>query len=186
MVQQGHYGELSSILGAIPTHQQLATAEAPEAEDEPEQKEPVKKLGAEEEEDEEAGQEEEEEGDGGEDEEEEEEGATRQQDGASAAAQQQPDEQRQRPRPHRMQTFVFSATLTLPANLRKRLRKGGGGASGSSDLDGLMDKIPFRWGPGLQRCWLLSPSVPCSPASQTQPDPATVPHRAGGPGFSAP
>ncbi|KAL4431591.1 hypothetical protein ABPG77_001433 [Micractinium sp. CCAP 211/92] len=149
MVQQGHYGELSSILGAIPTHQQLATAEAPEAEDEPEQKEPVKKLGAEEEEDEEAGQEEEEEGDGGEDEEEEEEGATRQQDGASAAAQQQPDEQRQRPRPHRMQTFVFSATLTLPANLRKRLRKGGGGASGSSDLDGLMDKIPFRGKPKI-------------------------------------
>jgi hypothetical protein len=39
---------------------------------------------------------------------------------------------------------VFSATLTLPAKLRQRLRKGGGGASGSTDLDGLMDKIPFR------------------------------------------
>ncbi|EFN53172.1 hypothetical protein CHLNCDRAFT_25981 [Chlorella variabilis] len=73
MVQQGHYGELSSILGAIPRRQQQA----------------------------------------------------------------------------RLQTFVFSATLTLPASLRRRLRKGGGGASGSSDLDSLMDKIPFRGKPKI-------------------------------------
>ena len=42
-----------------------------------------------------------------------------------------------------MQTFVFSATLTLPGALRKRLRKGGGGASGSATLESLMDQIPF-------------------------------------------
>ena len=161
MVQQGHYGELSSILGAIPTNQQLATADAPEAEDEPEQKEPVKKLGAEEEEEEEEGEEIAAEGENDDDDEEEEEGAEeeeeeeeagRQQGGAPAAAPQQQDgeghagrrDAQQRPRARRMQTFVFSATLTLPANLRKRLRKGGGGASGSSDLDSLMDKIPFR------------------------------------------
>ncbi|KAL4459000.1 hypothetical protein ABPG75_013865 [Micractinium tetrahymenae] len=162
MVQQGHYGELSSILGAIPTHQQLATAEAPEAEDEPAEKEPVKKLGAAEEEEEEVEEEEQESGDDAADEgdgeeegqEEEEEEEERQQDGAAAAAaaeqQQQGQQGRQgrQPRTHRMQTFVFSATLTLPANLRKRLRKGGGGASGSSDLDSLMDKIPFRREPG--------------------------------------
>lgn len=88
----------------------------------------------------------------GAEEEEEEEEAGRQQGGAPAAAPQQQDgeghagrrDAQQRPRARRMQTFVFSATLTLPANLRKRLRKGGGGASGSSDLDSLMDKIPFR------------------------------------------
>jgi ATP-dependent RNA helicase DDX24/MAK5 len=43
-----------------------------------------------------------------------------------------------------MQTFVFSATLTLPSDLRKRLRKGGGGSSASSSLDALMDRLPFR------------------------------------------
>ena len=57
---------------------------------------------------------------------------------------QQGGQQQQQQQLHRLQTFVFSATITLPANLRKRLRKGGGGASGSSDLDGLMDNIPFR------------------------------------------
>ncbi len=39
-----------------------------------------------------------------------------------------------------MQTFVFSATLTLPSGLRKRLRKGGGGSSGSAMLESLMDR----------------------------------------------
>lgn len=29
---------------------------------------------------------------------------------------------------HILQTFVFSATLTLPMSLKKRLRKGGGGS----------------------------------------------------------
>lgn len=42
------------------------------------------------------------------------------------------------------QTMVFSATLTLPASLRKRLRKGGGGQSGAATLDALMDRVPFR------------------------------------------
>ncbi|BDA45127.1 DEAD-box ATP-dependent RNA helicase 13 [Coccomyxa sp. Obi] len=42
-----------------------------------------------------------------------------------------------------LQTFVFSATLTLPQELRKRLRRGGG-ASGSATLETLMDKMPFR------------------------------------------
>jgi hypothetical protein len=36
--------------------------------------------------------------------------------------------------------MVFSATLTLPAALRKRLKRGGGGALGGTDLDNLMDK----------------------------------------------
>lgn len=67
------------------------------------------------------------------------------------------------------QIFVFSATLTLPQvcvgqsamfrfgthrlrlvreqELRKRLRKGGGGAGGNTaSLEGLMDKLPFKDG----------------------------------------
>lgn len=167
MVQQGHYGELSSILGAIPAQQQLAAPEGDEAAlEEPEAPEPVTKLGATgeaEEEAEEEGSEGEEEGSEGEEEEgdeeaqqdETEEGSSGEEEEAAAdARQQQPPRKRQqqpqrggqqpqRPRPHRMQTFVFSATLTLPAKLRHRLRKGGGGASGSSDLDALMDQIPF-------------------------------------------
>eukprot|EP00967_Tisochrysis_lutea_P085707 scaffold120460_cov14-Tisochrysis_lutea.AAC.1 len=39
-----------------------------------------------------------------------------------------------------VQTFVFSATLTLPASLRKRLRRGGGGAMGGVGFEKLMDK----------------------------------------------
>ncbi|KAL6771203.1 hypothetical protein ACKKBF_B34340 [Auxenochlorella protothecoides x Auxenochlorella symbiontica] len=46
--------------------------------------------------------------------------------------------------PRSMQTMIFSATLTLPANLRHRLKKGGGGSSGSATLDSLMDRVPFR------------------------------------------
>lgn len=41
------------------------------------------------------------------------------------------------------QTFVFSATLTLPSELKQRLRKGGGGASGGASLEQLMDAVPF-------------------------------------------
>ncbi|PRW59446.1 DEAD-box ATP-dependent RNA helicase 13 isoform A [Chlorella sorokiniana] len=167
MVQQGHYGELSSILGAIPAQQALAAPEGAEAADEPAEREPVQRLRAagddSDEDAEEEGEEEEEEGDaeeGGESEQEEEgeEAAGEGQAGAASPAAQQAQEQQgqqqQRgggrpPRPHRMQTFVFSATLTLPANLRRRLRKGGGGASGSSDLDALMDKIPFRGKPKI-------------------------------------
>ena len=152
MVQQGHYGELSSILGAIPAQQALAAPEGAEATDEPAEREPVQRLraGAEEQEEEgEEGEEDEEEQEGGsegdeeEEEEEEEEEAAKEQ--PEAEQQQQQQQHGKAPRPHRLQTFVFSATLTLPASLRRRLRKGGGGASGSSDLDALMDKIPFRW-----------------------------------------
>ena len=42
-----------------------------------------------------------------------------------------------------LQTSVFSATLTLPSSLRRRLRKGGGGSSGSASLGDLMDRVPF-------------------------------------------
>jgi hypothetical protein len=139
MVQQGHYGELNSILGAIPVHQAAAAPEAPEPEEEPGQRgggadedEGEEGLGEQEEDDDEEQEEEEKE--------EEEEEAIPAQLGQQAAQQ----AQQQRLRPRRLQTFVFSATLTLPASLRKRLRKGGGGASGSSDLDSLMDRIPFR------------------------------------------
>ncbi|GIL99897.1 hypothetical protein Vretimale_4959, partial [Volvox reticuliferus] len=49
---------------------------------------------------------------------------------------------------HLMQTFVFSATLTLPLFLKKRLRRGGGGAGGSAaTLESLMDRVPFRISP---------------------------------------
>ncbi|PSC76969.1 DEAD-box ATP-dependent RNA helicase 13 [Micractinium conductrix] len=152
MVQQGHYGELSSILGAIPTHQALAEPEAPLPEPEPEQREPKRKIGADGEE--EAEEEEEEGGSGSEREEDGSGGDEEQQEQEAADAQQQQEEEEEeeqavRPRPHRMQTFVFSATLTLPASLRRRLRKGGGGASGSSDLDVLMDNIPFRGKPKI-------------------------------------
>ncbi len=44
----------------------------------------------------------------------------------------------------RVQTFVFSATLTLPPALRRRVRRGGGGASGSASLDALMASLAFR------------------------------------------
>ncbi|KAK9864148.1 hypothetical protein WJX84_001573 [Apatococcus fuscideae] len=46
--------------------------------------------------------------------------------------------------PKFLQIFVFSATLTLPRNLRRRLKGGKGGASGSASLEKLMDKLPFR------------------------------------------
>jgi hypothetical protein len=54
---------------------------------------------------------------------------------------------------HLLQTFVFSATLTLPAQLHKRLRKGGGGSSGAASLESLMDRyacvcVCVCWGGG--------------------------------------
>ncbi|KAF6262592.1 hypothetical protein COO60DRAFT_1699171 [Scenedesmus sp. NREL 46B-D3] len=45
-----------------------------------------------------------------------------------------------RGRHHLLQTFVFSATLTLPEQLHKRLRRGGGGSSGAASLENLMDR----------------------------------------------
>jgi hypothetical protein len=44
-----------------------------------------------------------------------------------------------------LQTFVFSATLALPAHLHKRLRKGGGGSSGAASLDNLMNRWERGW-----------------------------------------
>ena len=46
-----------------------------------------------------------------------------------------------------LQTLVFSATLTLPPALRRRVRKGGGGASGSASLEALMGSLSFRGKP---------------------------------------
>ncbi|GIL54325.1 hypothetical protein Vafri_9897 [Volvox africanus] len=55
---------------------------------------------------------------------------------------------KQRGKKHLMQTFVFSATLTLPLFLKKRIRRGGGGAGGSAaTLESLMDRVPFRTSP---------------------------------------
>lgn len=49
-----------------------------------------------------------------------------------------------------LQTFVFSATLTLPERLRKRFRVGQGGYGGRSQtLEQLMDKIAFRGEPAI-------------------------------------
>jgi hypothetical protein len=48
-----------------------------------------------------------------------------------------------------LQTLVFSATLTLPDALRKRLRRGGGGSSGAATLEGLMERIAFRGEPAV-------------------------------------
>ena len=69
-------------------------------------------------------------------------------------------------RARRLQTFVFSATLTLPAALRKRLRKGGGGATGSASLDALMDRIPFR------RALARPPPPACPPPAACSRRPA--------------
>ena len=47
---------------------------------------------------------------------------------------------RGRGRKQLLQTFVFSATLALPAKMHKRLRRGGGGSSGAATLENLMDR----------------------------------------------
>lgn len=49
----------------------------------------------------------------------------------------------------KMQTFVFSATLTLPTSFHKRLRRGGGGAADGDNMDGVMQKIRFRDDPEI-------------------------------------
>ncbi|EFJ42527.1 hypothetical protein VOLCADRAFT_31081, partial [Volvox carteri f. nagariensis] len=60
----------------------------------------------------------------------------------------QQQQQQQRGKKHLLQTFVFSATLTLPLFLKKRLRRGGGGAGGgAATLESLMDRVPFRTSP---------------------------------------
>ncbi|CAD7697637.1 unnamed protein product [Ostreobium quekettii] len=44
----------------------------------------------------------------------------------------------------KMQTFIFSATLTLPQSLKARLRKLAKGPSGGATLDSVMDRLRFR------------------------------------------
>eukprot|EP00884_Botryococcus_braunii_P003437 jgi/Botrbrau1/13094/Bobra.0187s0053.1 len=46
-----------------------------------------------------------------------------------------------------VQTMVFSATLTLPEKLRKRLSRGSGGATGSGSFQSLIDRLSFRGKP---------------------------------------
>lgn len=99
MVQQGHYAELSSILGAIPGASGSQDGDVIGINEEEEDDDLVEKR--------------------------------------------QPRSKAKSNEPS-LQTFVFSATLTLPSELRRRLRKGGGGASGSATLESLMDKLPFR------------------------------------------
>ncbi len=74
--------------------------------------------------------------------------------GEEGEEQQQGDEEEQKPKKkkkHLMQTFVFSATLTLPLFLKKRLRRGGGGAGGgAATLESLMDRVPFRTTPPVR------------------------------------
>ena len=202
MVQQGHYSELSSILGAIPTPKQLAAAAAEEARlaraDRPKRlprvvgkngtagkrgrgerdsgsrhvgvpgseaaagpgdDDGVEEGGAAAEGD--AGedsqqdqqQQQQQQGEEGHAEGEEQEEAEEEEDAAALGGagveegqelngdqQNRREQQQQAPR---LQTFVFSATLTLPADLRRRLRRGGGGASNSSTLETLMDQVPL-------------------------------------------
>lgn len=46
-----------------------------------------------------------------------------------------------------LQTFIFSATLTLPIFMKMRLRKGGGGSGGgASTLENLMNRWAGRLG----------------------------------------
>jgi hypothetical protein len=70
-----------------------------------------------------------------------------------------------------LQTFVFSATLTLPAQLHKRLRRGGGGSSGAASLDSLMDRCHACSCRPAVLCCLVTASCcsrhssPCGPAA---------------------
>ncbi|CAG9464907.1 unnamed protein product [Pedinophyceae sp. YPF-701] len=55
--------------------------------------------------------------------------------------------------PPRVQTMVFSATLTLPESMRKRLKggvgRGGGAGGGSPTLEKLLGKMSFRGAPAI-------------------------------------
>jgi ATP-dependent RNA helicase DDX24/MAK5 len=123
MVQQGHYAELSSILDAIPGVRAAAVARGQKGnlDDEEEYQDPDEVFAPSESEEE--------------DEEE-----------SKSAKKKKASEQavgKKVLKGPQLQTFVFSATLTLPGDMRKRLRKGGGGASGSATLESLMDKVPL-------------------------------------------
>jgi len=91
--------------------------------------------------------------DGGAGEEEEEEVRRQQQREASSSAEAPPAlalrRRKSRVKGHLMQTCVFSATLTLPMEQRRRLRKGLGGASGGATLENLMDRLVFRGEPKI-------------------------------------
>jgi ATP-dependent RNA helicase DDX24/MAK5 len=126
MVQQGHYAELSSILDTIPGARAAQAARKKEngrgGDEEEEYQDPDEILPFEDSEDEED-----------EDKNESKKSTKKENNGAG----------RKKIVGPQLQTFVFSATLTLPGDMRKRLRKGGGGASGSATLESLMDKVPL-------------------------------------------
>jgi len=122
MVQQGHYAELSSILDAIPGARAAAAARGQMNGHEGEEYIDPDDISFDS-----SGDEEEEEG---------------KEKAKKASAEKNARSKRALQGPQ-LQTFVFSATLTLPGDMRKRLRKGGGGASGSATLESLMDKVPL-------------------------------------------
>jgi superfamily II DNA/RNA helicase len=54
-----------------------------------------------------------------------------------------------------MRTYVFSATLTLPSNLKQQLQRGQGGSRGSgagATFDSLMNRIAFHGKPKVCAC----------------------------------
>ncbi|KAG1662273.1 hypothetical protein FOA52_002162 [Chlamydomonas sp. UWO 241] len=151
MLAQGHFQELTSILDQIPRQGQARAntydpdfeeafaAETGRRREGKTGKEAKRRKGAEEEKDE--GVEAEDEGVEAEDEEADEVPSASASAGHGAAA--------PRTKGQLMQTMVFSATLTLPANLRKRLRAGGGGSGGGASLESLIDRMHFRGDPRI-------------------------------------
>jgi ATP-dependent RNA helicase DDX24/MAK5 len=124
MVQQGHYAELSSILDAIPGARAAAAARGQMNGHEGDEYNDPDDIFP----------------DNSGDENEEEKGEKGEAKAKKASVGGKRARALQGPK---LQTFVFSATLTLPGDMRKRLRKGGGGASGSATLESLMDKVPL-------------------------------------------
>ncbi|KAG7669560.1 hypothetical protein Ndes2526B_g05899 [Nannochloris sp. 'desiccata'] len=127
MVQQGHYAELSSILDAIPGARAAAAARGQRNGHEGEEYKDPDDIFP---------------NNSGDDDEEEDQEEGRAKEKKASAEKTDAGKRGLRQGP-KLQTFVFSATLTLPGEMRKRLRKGGGGASGSATLESLMDKVPF-------------------------------------------
>lgn len=65
-----------------------------------------------------------------------------------------------------LRTYVFSATLALPEQLKARLQRGGSGSRGSragASLDSLMQRLSFRGKPKVCRCACMS----CKPLPLT-------------------
>ncbi len=134
MVQQGHYAELSSILDTIPGARAAQAArklnggvEEEEYQDPDDIFPPLHSDEDDEDEGEESGDEEE----------------GKKKKNVSSNKKSVAAAGKKKTVGPQLQTFVFSATLTLPGDMRKRLRKGGGGASGSATLESLMDKVPL-------------------------------------------